>query len=99
VIDIRDPGVQVAVNGTTLTITGPDRQSVAVAPGEHELTISSAGLGTATKSFTIKKGQTKVVMVSIVDLKLVARLENEIVPLTPAREEKTSSPTRVIRNR
>jgi hypothetical protein len=35
------------------------------------------------------KGQTKVVTVSIVDSKLVAWLENELAPLTPAREKKT----------
>ena len=33
VIDIKDPGVEVAVKGTTLTVTGPDKQSVKVDPG------------------------------------------------------------------
>jgi serine/threonine protein kinase len=49
VIDIRDPGVEVAVKGTTLTITGPDKQSVKVVPGDQELTITSAGLETTTE--------------------------------------------------
>jgi serine/threonine protein kinase len=100
VIDIKDPGVEVAVKGTTLTVTGPDKQSVKVVPGDQELTISSAGLETTTKSFTIKKGEKKTVTVSIVDSKLVARLENEIAQLTPAPEEKTAAtlPTRTQRN-
>jgi len=93
VIDIKDPGVEVAVKGTTLTVTGPDKQSVKVVPGDQELTITCAGLETTTKSFTIKKGETKAVTVSIVNSKLVARLENEIAPLTTGHEEKTSSPT------
>ncbi len=57
VIDIKDPGVEVAVKGTTLTVTGPGQQSVKVEPGDQELTITSAGLETTTKSFTLKKGE------------------------------------------
>ncbi|HUE15757.1 MAG TPA: bifunctional serine/threonine-protein kinase/formylglycine-generating enzyme family protein [Planctomycetaceae bacterium] len=33
VTDIKDPGVQAAVKGTTVTVTGPDMQSVTVVPG------------------------------------------------------------------
>jgi len=91
VIDIQDPGVEVAVKGTTLTVTGPDKQSVKVVPGDQELTITCAGLETITKSFSLKKGDKKTVTVSIVDSKLVAQLENEIAPLTAAHEEKPSS--------
>jgi formylglycine-generating enzyme required for sulfatase activity len=90
-IDIQDPGVEVTVKGTTLTVTGPDKQSVKVVPGDQELTITSAGLETITKSFSLKKGDKQTVTVSIVDSKLVARLENEIAPMTPAHEEKTAA--------
>jgi serine/threonine protein kinase/formylglycine-generating enzyme required for sulfatase activity len=93
VIDIQDPGVEVAVKGTTLTVTGPDKQSVQVEPGEQALKITHAGLETITKSFTLKKGDKKAVTVSIVDKEIVARLENEILPLVRAGEEKASSPT------
>jgi hypothetical protein len=88
VIDIQDPGVEVTVKGPPLTVTGPDQQSVEVVPGDQELTITAAGLETKTQSFTIKKGETKTVTVSIVDTQIVARLENEILPLTPAHEVK-----------
>jgi serine/threonine protein kinase/formylglycine-generating enzyme required for sulfatase activity len=91
IIDIQDPGVEVAVKGTTLTVTGPDQQSVKVVPGDQELTISCAGLETTTKRFTIKKGEKKTITVSIIDSKLVARLENESAPLTPTHEEKTAA--------
>jgi serine/threonine protein kinase/formylglycine-generating enzyme required for sulfatase activity len=82
VIDVKDPGVEVAVKGTTLTVTGPGLHSVKVTPGEQQLKISYAGLETHTKSFEIKKGDKKTVTVSIVNKQLVARLENEILPLT-----------------
>ncbi|HEV8003457.1 MAG TPA: SUMF1/EgtB/PvdO family nonheme iron enzyme [Planctomycetaceae bacterium] len=92
-IDIQDPGVEVAVKGTTLTVTGPDKQSVKVVPGDQELTITCAGLETITTSFSLKKGGKTTVTVSIVNSKLVARLENEIAPLTLGHEEqKTTSP-------
>ncbi len=92
VIDIKDPGVEVAVKGTTLTVTRPDRESVKVEPGDEELKITSAGLETTTKGFSLKKGETKTVTVSIVDKQIVARLGNQVLPLTPSQEEKASNP-------
>jgi formylglycine-generating enzyme required for sulfatase activity/serine/threonine protein kinase len=83
-IDIQDPGVEVAVKGTPLTVTGPDQQSVKVVPGDHDLTISCAGLVTVTKSFTIKRGEKRSVTVSIINKEIVARLDNEIARLPPA---------------
>ncbi len=62
-------------------------------PGDQELTITYAGLKLLTKSFTLQKGEKRTVTVSIVNKEIVARLENEILPLTSAGEEKTSSPT------
>ena len=90
VIDVQDPGVEVAVKGTALTITGPDQQSVKVVPGDQELTITCAGLETTTRRFSLKKGDKKTVTVSIINSQLVARLENEILPPTPGHEEQPS---------
>ncbi len=92
-IDIQNPGVEVAVKGTSLIVTGPNQQSVKVTPGDQQLTISCAGLETVTKSFTINKGEKRTVAVSIVDSKLVASLDNEIRTLTPAQEQQAASPT------
>jgi formylglycine-generating enzyme required for sulfatase activity/serine/threonine protein kinase len=92
-IDIRDPGVEVAVKGTSLTVTGPGQQSVKVTPGDQELMISCAGLETITKSFTIKKGEKKTVIVSILDSKLFAWLDNEIAPTTTTQKEQATNPT------
>ena len=91
-VEINSPDVEVTMKGSTLWLKGPGTEDVQVVPGDQELTITCAGLETTTKSFTIKKGETKAVTVSIVNSQLVARLENEIAPLTPAHEEKTSIP-------
>jgi serine/threonine protein kinase len=87
VVDIKDPAVQVAVKGTTLTITGPDKESIKVEPGDHTLKINFGGFETTSESFSLKRGETKTVTVSIVDKHVVARLENEILPLTPSGHE------------
>ena len=57
IIDVKDPGIEVVVKGTTLTVTGPDKQSVKVEPGDQELKITSAGLETTTKSFIAQEGR------------------------------------------
>jgi serine/threonine protein kinase len=88
VVDIKDTGVEVAVKGTTLTVTGPDKQSVKVEPGDQELTITAAGLETTTKSFSLKKGETKIVTVSLADAKLIAKLGNDIL----VEQDITSAP-------
>jgi len=92
VVDIKDPGVEIAVKGTTLTITGPDKQSVQVAPGEQELTITSAGFETTTRRFALKKGDKKTVTVSIVNKELVASLGNEILPPVPTPDRGEPKP-------
>ena len=94
-VDVKDPGVEVAVKGTTLTVTGPDKQSVKVEAGEQLLTITGAGFETTTRSFSLKKGDKKTVTVSIVNKEIVARLENEILPATPVDGEKPSNSSKL----
>jgi serine/threonine protein kinase/formylglycine-generating enzyme required for sulfatase activity len=94
VIDIQDPGVEVTVKGTTLTLTGPGQQWVKVTPGDQELTISCAGLETITKGFSLKNGEKKTVTVSILDSKLMTSLDNETAPPIAVREAKTPMPTK-----
>ena len=95
VIDIKNQGVDVAVKGTTLTVTGPDKRSVKVEPGEQELKITCAGLETTTKHFSLMKGERKTVTVLIVNKEIVALLENEVLPLKHAHVETASNPADV----
>ncbi|HEX4071732.1 MAG TPA: SUMF1/EgtB/PvdO family nonheme iron enzyme [Planctomycetaceae bacterium] len=83
VIDVKDPGVEVAVKGTTLTVTGPDKQTIKVVPGDQELTITHGHLNFTTKTFALKKGETKTVMISVVDKNVVVKLDGEGISLVP----------------
>jgi formylglycine-generating enzyme required for sulfatase activity/predicted Ser/Thr protein kinase len=76
-IDVKDPGIQVALNGTAIVVTGPAQQAVKVEPGDQELRITCAGLETTTKSFTLKKGEKRAVTISVVNSQLLALLDNE----------------------
>jgi serine/threonine protein kinase/formylglycine-generating enzyme required for sulfatase activity len=78
VIDSKDPGIAVSVNGNSALITVPGEQQVNVWPGEQLLTISYAGLETQTKRFSLKRGATEKLKVWIADSTIVARLESEI---------------------
>jgi internalin A len=91
-VDVKDPGVEVAVKGTTLTVTGPDKQSVKVEAGEQLLTITAPGFETTSRSFSLKRGEKKTVTISIVNKEIVARLENDVLPLTPIHGKVANSP-------
>jgi formylglycine-generating enzyme required for sulfatase activity/serine/threonine protein kinase len=93
VIDAKDPGITVEVKGLEAFITVPGKQSIKVQPGNQEITVSYGGLETQTRKFVLKKGQTQILTVAIVNSQLVAQLANEIAPLTSGHDEKSSSPT------
>jgi formylglycine-generating enzyme required for sulfatase activity/serine/threonine protein kinase len=78
VIDAQVPGIKVEVIGQQAIITVPGKQPIKVEPGNVDLKISYEGLETLSKSFTLKKGETKVLSVGIANAELVARFENEI---------------------
>jgi serine/threonine protein kinase/formylglycine-generating enzyme required for sulfatase activity len=87
VIDAKDPGIEVTVKGMKALITAPGEQSVTVEPGDHELKVSYAGLETVTKSFSLKKGQTQRLRVEILDGKLGAKLQGDVLPLITDTEK------------
>jgi hypothetical protein len=99
VIDIRDTGMQVSVNGggsvSVAAIAAPRKQDIEVEAGEHQLmitTLDPVRQFTTEKSFSIQTGQTRSLQISIVDKGIVAKLDGQPVPLllkTPhARETK-----------
>jgi len=96
VIDIQDLGVDVAVNGTTLTVIGPDKQSIKVEPGEQSLKITYAGVETITKSFSLARGDKKAVTVSLADAKLIAKLGNEILAERDIKSASTGPAVKVL---
>jgi hypothetical protein len=89
VIDIKNPRLQVTVRGgmsPSVADTGPNKQEVPVDPGDHRLVITFAGLPvrrfTTKESFSIQEGQKRSIVVSVVDEQVVAKLDNQLLPLT-----------------
>ncbi|HXY34650.1 MAG TPA: protein kinase [Planctomycetaceae bacterium] len=87
VVDVQDPGIEVEVNDQRVTINVAGEQSIRVEPGDQTLKVSYAGLETVTKSFTLDKGKTKRLTVRVLDNKLVADLQGEILPLIADTEK------------
>ncbi len=82
-IEINDPGVQVALRGSKVTLTGPGNEEVQVEPGENELTIIHGKLKFKTNTFMLEKGKTQLVKVSLAGPTLAAKLGDQDLILTP----------------
>jgi formylglycine-generating enzyme required for sulfatase activity/predicted Ser/Thr protein kinase len=82
-IQITDPGVQVALRGTTITLTGPASETVRVDPGENELTITHGDLKFKTGTFTLEKGNKEIVKVSLAGSTVAAKLGDANLPVLP----------------
>jgi serine/threonine protein kinase/formylglycine-generating enzyme required for sulfatase activity len=80
-IDIDDPGIQVALRGSTITLTGPANEELKVEPGEHELTITHGDLKFKTGAFTIEKGNKQVVKVAFAGSTLAATVGDKSLPV------------------
>ena len=92
VVDVQDPDVKVTVKDSTLTITGPAKKDVKVEPGNQELTIAYGDLNFTTKTFTLKKGETKTVTISVVDKNVVVKLSGEGLSLEPQEKVGKTAP-------
>ncbi|HEV7998520.1 MAG TPA: bifunctional serine/threonine-protein kinase/formylglycine-generating enzyme family protein, partial [Planctomycetaceae bacterium] len=82
-IEISDPGVQVALRGSTVTLTGPGNEEVRVEPGENELTITHGKLKFRTNTFTLEKGNTQIVKISLAGPTVTAKLGDQDLTLVP----------------
>ncbi|HXY34934.1 MAG TPA: SUMF1/EgtB/PvdO family nonheme iron enzyme [Planctomycetaceae bacterium] len=82
-IQISDPGVQVAVRGSTLTLTGPASEEIRVDPGEHELTITRGDLKFKTGTFTLEKGNKQAVKISLAGSTVTALLGGAPLSIEP----------------
>jgi formylglycine-generating enzyme required for sulfatase activity/serine/threonine protein kinase/Leucine-rich repeat (LRR) protein len=92
VVNVLDPDVDVAVKGSTLTITGPDRKQVRVDPGNHDLEITYGDLHFTSDSFSLKQGEKKTVTVSIVGKNVVLSFDGETFVLEPKEKEGKTGP-------
>jgi serine/threonine protein kinase/formylglycine-generating enzyme required for sulfatase activity len=80
VVKTNDPNIKVEFKGQKAFFTVPGKKEVTVSPGDGEFTVSYDGMETVTRSFTIKKGESKVLEVSIANSQLVARFHQETAP-------------------
>ncbi len=80
-IQIDDPGVQVALHGSTVTLTGPTKEEIRVEPGENELTITHGDLKFKTKTFQLEKGNKEVLRVSLAGPGVSAKLGDLDLPV------------------
>jgi formylglycine-generating enzyme required for sulfatase activity/predicted Ser/Thr protein kinase len=81
-IQINDPGIEVALRGSTVTVKGPGEE-VKVEPGEHELTITHGNLKFKTGTFTLEKGNKEIVRVSLAGTGVEAKLGDTNLPVLP----------------
>ena len=79
VIDAKDPGITVEVNDRHATIKVPGEQSIQVEPGDQISQSQLCGSGNPDQRFTLATGKTKRLTVRLLDNKLLANLEGEIL--------------------
>ena len=93
-IDVKDPGIEVAVKGTTIAVTGPNKEKFTIEPGERHLVIHYHGVDFETdKSFEIKKGEKKLLTVSLVDGQIIAKWDRDAsqLALIPDKDKAAKS--------
>ncbi len=83
IVDVQDPELKVAVKGSMLTVTGPNKEEVTVEPGNQELTITYRNLKLTSKSFSLKRGEKKVVTIDVVDEGVVLNFDGARLSLVP----------------
>jgi formylglycine-generating enzyme required for sulfatase activity/serine/threonine protein kinase len=66
-VEINDPEVEVAVQGTTIVLKGANKKDITLKPGEYILHVNRGDFEFDTKSLHLKKGQTVAVNVELVD--------------------------------
>jgi serine/threonine protein kinase/formylglycine-generating enzyme required for sulfatase activity len=82
-IDIKDPGIQVAFKGSSITLTGKASEQISIEPGEHELTITHGDLKFKTEKFKLERGNKEVVSVSLAGPAVAARLGDSDLIVIP----------------
>ncbi len=93
-IEINDPGVQVALRGSTITVTGRARETFTVEPGENDLTITHGDLKFKTENFRLEKGDKEIVTIKLAGSKVAATLGEKELPVFPLPTgAKPSEPT------
>jgi serine/threonine protein kinase/formylglycine-generating enzyme required for sulfatase activity len=82
-IEVNDPNVQVALQDSTIKVTGPAREIITVEPGENELTITHGDLKFKTANFRLEKGDKQIVRIKLVGSEVAATLGDKDLRVLP----------------
>jgi eukaryotic-like serine/threonine-protein kinase len=78
-VEILDPEVELKIEGTELTFRDGRNEPVSLTTGEKRLIVSRGDLSFETDTFTLKKGQEILVRVELIEDKLVALSNEEVI--------------------
>ena len=92
VINADQPGLAISLSGKNALVTASGMQSIAVAPGKQELTVSSPGFESVTRTFPLDRGHSQRVHVSIEDNKIVVDVEAQLPDIVEKTGEQASPP-------
>ena len=78
-VEILDPEVELKIEGTELTFRDGRNEPVSLTTGEKRLIVSRGNLSFETETFTLKKGQEILVRVELIEDKLVASSNEQVI--------------------
>ena len=90
-IEITDPQIEVAIQGTDIVVKDEGQEDVRLKPGEHILHVKRGNLEFDTDPFTLKKGETIAVKVERIGRRVRAMHDNKLLGHREEPKSKTTS--------
>lgn len=81
-VEITDPDVEVSIKGTKIVLKQENAKPITLEPGKHVLHVERDGFAFDTKSLVLKEDGNVTVRVEIVDGKLLATRDGEVIGST-----------------
>ena len=94
-IAIDDPDIEVSVKGTEIVLEGVEMQDITLKPGKHTLKVKRGDFEFETDSIVLKKGDTVVVDVAMLDGEIQVESRGEVIGygfIEPASSPDSTSP-------
>ncbi len=90
-IEITDPLIEVAIQGTDIVVKDEGEEDVRLTPGEHTLHVKRGNLEFDTDAFTLKKGETVAVKVERIGRRVRAMSDKKLLGHREEPKPKTTS--------
>ena len=78
-IEINDPQIEVAVQGTDIVVKDEGQEDIRLKPGEHTLHVKRGALEFDTDAITLKKGETVAVQIELVGRRVRAMRDKTLL--------------------